>query len=141
MAVSAEFKELLLEAFGPLGPVRIRGMFGGAGIFHGEVMFGLIAGETLYLKADDGNRGVFEAEDMGPFVYESPRGKRVPMPYWQAPDRLLDDVDELRRFGAGAVEAALRAARAKPTRRAAQPAAAKAAAARPAAARRPGKGR
>lgn len=37
----------------PLGPVRARAMFGGFGIFHEDLMFGLIAFERLYFKIDE----------------------------------------------------------------------------------------
>ncbi len=35
------------------GPVTVRPMFGGAGIFRDGLMFALIADEVLYLKADE----------------------------------------------------------------------------------------
>lgn len=126
MAISEEYRAFLLDLFGPLGPVRVRGMFGGAGIFHGEVMFGLVAYEALYLKADEINRPVFEDGGWPPFVYQSPNGKRVQMPYWQVPDALMDEVDELRDLARGAIDAAYRAARAKAVKK--RPAAGKAAA-------------
>ena len=46
MAISAEYKAFVAEQLEPLGPVRIRNMFGGAGVYCDDLMFGLIAGET-----------------------------------------------------------------------------------------------
>ena len=43
MAVSASFREFLLDLLSPVGPVSIRRMFGGAGIFADGLMFALIA--------------------------------------------------------------------------------------------------
>lgn len=131
MALSEEYREYLLDLFGPLGSVRVRGMFGGAGIFHGEVMFALVAYEALYLKADEINRPVFEEGCWPPFIYESPNGKRVQMPYWQVPDALMDEVDALRDLARGAIDAAYRAARAKAVKK--RPPMKKAAAKKPAA--------
>lgn len=114
MAVSAEYREFVSEQLEPLGPVRIRNMFGGAGVYLGDLMFGLIAGETLFFKVDDRNRADYEAEEMGPFVYEPPSGKSVAMSYYELPERLYDDADELVAWARKALDAALSAKAAKP---------------------------
>ncbi len=86
-------EELARELFAPLGGVSIRRMFGGLGAFKNGLMFALISNETLYLKADDATKAPFEAEGREPFV---PGGmkRRMEMPYWRVPDRLLDEPDE-----------------------------------------------
>ncbi|MBA4209843.1 MAG: transcriptional regulator [Parvibaculum sp.] len=117
MAVSAEYREFVSEQLEPLGPVRIRNMFGGAGVYLGDLMFGLIAGETLFFKVDDRNRADYEAEEMGPFVYEPPSGKAVAMSYYELPERLYDDADELVAWARKALDAALSAKAAKPAPR------------------------
>lgn len=114
MAVSAEYKDFVCEQLEPLGPVRIRNMFGGAGVYLDDLMFGLIAGETLFFKVDDRNRADYEAEEMGPFVYEPPSGKAVAMSYYELPERLYDDADELVAWARKALDAALAAKSAKP---------------------------
>ncbi len=70
MSASEGFVELLKDTMRGLGPVSVRRMFGGAGIYADGVMFGLIADDTLYLKADEKTKRDFEAEGLGPFVYE-----------------------------------------------------------------------
>jgi DNA transformation protein len=45
MARPDKLAEYLLELLAPLGPVSARRMFGGAGLFHGGTMFGLLARE------------------------------------------------------------------------------------------------
>ncbi|MBX3446975.1 MAG: TfoX/Sxy family protein [Parvibaculaceae bacterium] len=114
MAVSAEYREFVSEQLEPLGPVRIRNMFGGAGVYLDDLMFGLIADETLFFKVDDRNRADYEAEEMGPFVYEPPSGKAVAMSYYELPERLYDDADELVAWARKALDAALSAKAAKP---------------------------
>ena len=69
-------------------------MFGGAGVYCDGLMFGLIARETLYFKADDSNRPAFEAEGMDAFTYEG-RNKPIRMSYWRLPERLLDEPEEM----------------------------------------------
>lgn len=69
-------------------------MFGGVGIYAGELFFALIAEDTLYFKVDDSNRPDFEALGMGPFL---PFGDdRDKMQYYQVPADLLEDPDALR---------------------------------------------
>lgn len=109
MAVSAGFIDLLTDAMRGLGPVSVRRMFGGAGLFADGVMFGLVADDVLYLKSDDAGRSAFEAEGLGPFVY-SGKGKPVAMSYWRAPERLYDDPDEMAAWGRRAMAVARRAA-------------------------------
>ena len=64
MSVSPEFVAYLEDQFEPFGAISIRRMFGGGGVFHQDVMIGLIAGEILYLKVDDRNRPDFEVQDL-----------------------------------------------------------------------------
>ena len=103
MTASDGFIEFLNDALSGLR------MFGGAGVYVDGVMFGLVADETLYLKADDATRGAFEAEGQGPFVYVS-RGRTTTMSYWCAPERLLDDPDEMAAWARTALGVAQRAA-------------------------------
>ncbi len=114
MAVSPEYRDYVQELLAPLGPVSIRRMFGGAGVFYDEVMFALIAGETLYLKVDDETRPDFEAAGQGPFTYQRSEGPRALQSYYRLPDELLDETDELLVWARRAVDAALRAQAAKP---------------------------
>lgn len=95
MPVSPEYKEFIIEQLERLGPVRMRGMFGGAGVYLDDLMFGLIFDETLYLKVDDRNRPDYEAEGMEPFTYEMTDGSTGSLRYYEVPERLYDDPDEL----------------------------------------------
>ncbi|MDA7948618.1 MAG: TfoX/Sxy family protein [Hyphomicrobiaceae bacterium] len=92
MSVSDEYKSFLNDLFAGFSPVSIRSMFGGAGVFHDDVMFALIADDTLYLKVDDVNRDDFESEGMKPFTYTG-KGKPVSMSYWEVPEAAYDDPD------------------------------------------------
>jgi DNA transformation protein len=74
-------------------------------------MFGLVADDVLYLKADAETRPRFEAEGCEPFVYAA-RGKRVALSYWRAPADALDAAHLMRPWARLAMEAALRAANA-----------------------------
>ena len=111
MAASAEYLDFIKEQLSGFGPVAVRRMFGGAGIFRDGLMFALIAEETLYLKADAASQGEFEALSLPPFTYGAKGGKRTVMSYWRAPEACLDDRDEMTEWAQKAFAAALRAQR------------------------------
>src|SRR5262249_40630565 len=108
MAVSAEYRAFIEDLFEPVFPVRIKAMFGGAGIYAGDIMFAIIADERVYLKADDSTKPDFEAEGSGPFVYVGGDGKKMAMSYYALPERLYDEPDEIKAWALKAVDVALR---------------------------------
>jgi DNA transformation protein and related proteins len=91
--------DFIRDLFAPFGPVTVRRMFSGAGIFADGLMFGLIIRDVIYLKADDSNAADFEREGCGPFTYtrgrKSGRPSQHALPYWRLPERLYDDPEEL----------------------------------------------
>ena len=113
MAVSAEFKTFLQDQLGLFGPIAIRRMFGGAGIFRDGLMFGLVADETLYLKVDDTNRGDFERAGMPPFTYMR-KSKPASLGYFEVPADVLEDPQEMRDWAEKAFTVARTASLAKP---------------------------
>jgi DNA transformation protein and related proteins len=110
MGVSPSFRTFVLEQLGRGAPnVRSRSMFGGVGIYTGDLFFALIAEDTLYFKVDDTNRPDFEARGQGPF---RPYGEGSEgMHYFRVPDDLLDDADELGVWAEKAIGVARRAKR------------------------------
>ena len=95
MSASEGFKEFVQDQLASFGPVAIRRIFGGAGIYAGDVMFALIADDTLYLKTDETTAPAFEAEGMAAFTYTAKGRKPISMSYWEIPPRLLEEPDEL----------------------------------------------
>jgi DNA transformation protein len=72
--------------FQSLGDVRIRRMFGGAGVYVDGVMMALIADGVLYLKVDETTVGLFREAGCRPFEWVLPsRGVPVRMSYWTLP--------------------------------------------------------
>jgi DNA transformation protein and related proteins len=110
MSVSASFKEFLIDQMAGFGPVTIRSMFGGAGVYHGGVMFALIDDEVLYLKADNTTKAAFVAENLSQFTYLAKGGKKMEMAYWRIPERCFDDPDEMAKWCRVAYGVALNAA-------------------------------
>jgi DNA transformation protein and related proteins len=62
----------------------------------------------LYFKVDDTTKPDYEDHGSSPFVYEMPNGKEMAMSYWQLPEEVMEDSQELEQWVAKAVEASLR---------------------------------
>ncbi len=105
----------LEDLFGPLGPVTVKRMFGGYGVWADGLMFALQTGGEIFIKTDDETRPLFEAASLRPFIYTA-RGEQRATSYWLLPDAAMDDETELRRWCALAMEAARRTAARKPKR-------------------------
>lgn len=107
MKKPSEFVEHLTEVFRLLGPIHHKRMFGGYGIYHQELMFGLVADDTLYLKTDSQSAALFSAAGSSPFEYVK-NGKSMTMSYSSAPVEVFDDPEAARQWAMRAYEAALR---------------------------------
>lgn len=102
------------DLFSGIGPVSIRKMFGGKGIYHdGLIVAVLLSTGELLLKADAASAPDFAAAGSTQWAYESKSGKAANMPYWSIPDSALDDPDELAVWTRKAYEAALRSQKSK----------------------------
>ena len=86
-------------------------MFGGVGLYSGDLFFALIAEDTLYFKVDASNRPDFEERGMEPFRPFGEDGGT--MQYYEVPEDLLEDPDALRPWA----EKALAVARGSKSRR------------------------
>lgn len=102
----------IADMFAGLGPVEIRRMFGGKGIYHRGVIVAIDIGDELVLKADAQTAPLFAAEGSVQWTYTGSRhGKVVAMPYWSVPDSAIDDSDEMARWARLAYEAGVRTAK------------------------------
>lgn len=97
------------EMFAAIGPVTIRRMFGGRGVYHQDRIVATEIGGVICLRADDITAPAFSAAGAEPWVYHRPGRKPVAWPYWTIPDEALDDPDEMAVWAKRAWEAALRA--------------------------------
>src|SRR5579864_8417840 len=93
MRVTDGFRAFVLEQLEGVASVRARAMFGGVGLYAGDVFFGIVAADTLYLKVDDSNRKQYEAARMTAFKPYADRP--MSMSYYQVPAAVVEDRDEL----------------------------------------------
>jgi DNA transformation protein len=103
------------ELFAALGRVSVRRLFGGAGLYAGDTMFGLLHQGVIYLKADGENAAAFDRENLAPFSYAARGARREIASYRRIPDRLYDDPDELAAWARDALAAAQRGNARKPS--------------------------
>jgi DNA transformation protein and related proteins len=106
-----------LDLFGGMGAVEARRLFGGAGLYAGPTMFGLIYGGRIYLKTDEALARALTAEGAEPWVYMR-RGEPQPTSYLSLPSAAEDDPEEACAWGRRALAIAeLKKAAAPPKRR------------------------
>ena len=113
--------DYIAELFSGFGPVTVRRMFSGAGIFADGLMIALVVDGVIFLKADVETIPRFEREGLSPFSYKRKQGRRTIMSYWRMPERLYDDPDELAdwaRLSMAAARKSVQKPRAKPAKRA-----------------------
>jgi DNA transformation protein and related proteins len=111
-------RDFLIDLFADFGPVTIRRMFSGFGISADGTNFALALRGGLYFRADENSIPRFEAEGSKPFSYQT-KAKTVTVgSYWQLPERLYDDPEELTVWARAALAAAQHAAlRKRPKKR------------------------
>lgn len=118
MAMTAEEREALRDLFAQVGPVQVRRMFGGAGLYLDDACFAIVVDGSVMLRGDDELGPDLEAEGSERWHYQRPGGKPVAMPYWRLPDSALDDPDEAANWARRALVPAKRAAAEKRARKA-----------------------
>jgi DNA transformation protein len=109
------------ELFAELGMVRPRRMFGGVGLYVGEVMFALIDDGRIYLKTDEALKADLAAAGARSWLYTERKGPKAGIPqetsYWSLPDAACDDADEACAWARRALQAAAALRAAAPARR------------------------
>jgi len=101
------------EMFRALGPVTVKRMFGGKGVYHKGAIIAVEVREEMLLKADEISAPEFAKAGARQWAYEGKGGKAINMPYWSVPEEAYDDPDVMARFTRFAYDAALRAAAGK----------------------------
>ena len=106
MVNSVEFCLYIEDQLKAFKGVKINKMFGGAGLFRDNLMFGLIADDIVYLKADETSSQDFVAREMPQF--QPFADKPMKMPYWEVPADIVEDDEEFVRWANSAFQVALK---------------------------------
>ncbi len=123
MALSGEYLDYVLDQLAGLGRVRARRMFAAAGLYCDDLFFGIVSGDTLYLRADELTRAHYTSRALEPFR-PYPGRPEVSINYFAVPAQVLEDPAELTQWSRQSVAVAARAmsassasrSRRKPTR-------------------------
>jgi DNA transformation protein len=93
LSVTDSFRSFVLAQLEELGDVTARSMFGGVGLYHRGVFFGIIARDTVYLKVGDANRADYNRVKAKPF--QPYPGRPGTMKYYAVPIGVLESAAEL----------------------------------------------
>ena len=105
------------DLFAPFGKIAVRPMFGSEGLFRDGLMFGIVHEEKLYFKTSEESRKDFIAEGAGPLFYKFKTAEGILTSYYELPDRLYDDPDELAQWARTAFAVARQSPTAKKKQR------------------------
>ena len=104
LKVSDGFKSFVLDQLEELGDVTPKSMFGGIGLYHRGVFFGILARDMLYLKVNDTNLADYQRAGMKPFrPYPNRSGT---MRYYSVPLDVLESPPDLAAWARKAIAAA-----------------------------------
>jgi len=90
------FKDFVLDQLDGLRGVTCRSMFGGYGLYRGDVFFGIIHKGRLYFKTNETNRTAYRERGMKPF---RPNQKQTLKTYYEVPIDVMEDAEQLCQWG------------------------------------------
>ena len=93
LRVSGNVRDFVLDQLAGLEGLRPRAMFGGVGLYAGDIFFGIVAADVLYFKVDDSTRAEFEAAGSKPFKPYADRA--MTMRYYAVPVEVLESAPTL----------------------------------------------
>jgi DNA transformation protein len=118
MSETAAALAFAVDLLSGMGPMTARRMFGGAGLYAGEVMFGLVDDDVIYLKVDEALKVDLAAAGSRSWIYSGRQGDAPQeTSYWSLPESALDDPEEARDWGRRSLAVAERLKAAKPVRK------------------------
>lgn len=109
-------EDLIHDLFASEGPVQIRRLFGGQGVYIDGLIVAIAFKDELLLKCDGETAALFEAAGCRRWSYQRPGKSPVAMPYFFLPPEAYEDPDAMAQWARHAREAARRMG-ARPSRR------------------------
>ena len=106
--------EQLHELFAPIGPIRIRRLFGGQGIYADGLIVAIVVGGELMLKVDSTTADEFAEAGSRRWQYARSGRTPVDMPYFTLPEDAFEDSDSAAHWLGLALGAAHRVKAAQP---------------------------
>jgi DNA transformation protein len=97
------FRTYVLDQLDRLPSLRSIVMFGGIGIYHAQMFFGILHKGRLYFKTDAAGRAAYVERGMGPF---RPKRGMTLTSYYEVPPDVIDDSDTLCEWARRAIASA-----------------------------------
>ena len=94
------FRDFILDQLAGLDDVEARRMFGGYGLYHDEIFFGILYKGKLFFKIDDSTVDEYRRRKMKPF---RPNDRQTLKSYYQVPVEIIEDADQLGRWTSRAI--------------------------------------
>lgn len=99
------FKTFVLDQLAALAGVRAKAMFGGHGLYQGELFLGILMAGRLYFKTNEQTRSEYLKRGMSPFIYGKAR-ETTTLNYFEVPPEVLEDRNQLVSWAREAIGAA-----------------------------------
>ena len=87
-----EFVEYICDQLMDFELVTYKSMFGGYGLYCGDVFFGLVFGGRVYFKTNDATRPKYESWESEPF---QPNAKQTLKTYYEVPSEIVERTIDL----------------------------------------------
>jgi DNA transformation protein and related proteins len=104
MSQRQAYLEHVLSCLSQVAQVTYRKLFNGVGLYHQDVQFAIIINDQLYFRVDEYSRPLFEYRAMNAF---QPQKINLESHFFQLPEEILTNPNELKHWLRIAVEAAL----------------------------------
>jgi len=108
---NSEFAEYICDQLAELGEVSSARFFGGVGFKLVDCQFAMCMGNTLYLVVDDVLRQKYLAMGSKPFSYKTKKGQRLVHRYYEVPDEILENQQDLLDWARESISVAVKAPR------------------------------
>ena len=95
-----DFDRWVLDGLQELKGITARKMFGGRGLYVGDLFFGILYGGRLYFHTDERTRPGYVAAGSEPF---RPGPAQRLGDYYEVPGEVLEDVEQLRGWAMAAI--------------------------------------
>ena len=100
------FLDFLTDQLDGIDDVVAKRMFGGVGLYSGDVFFAIVYRDIVYFKVDDLNREAYVRAGCRAFRPHDDRPMTIQ--YYEVPVAVLEDADELCTWARAAIAAAAR---------------------------------
>ncbi len=101
------YVEFVCDQLDSIDGIMHKSMFGGHGLYCGQVFFGIVYRDALYLKTDEESRLQYLDWEMEPF---QPNAKQQLSAYYQVPHDVAENREQLTRLAEEAIDVAYKSA-------------------------------